>query len=110
MPIYELSKIGYTQVFSLDNRDGSGIQSAPEFMESILEDTEWRYVQAGDENVPAVKDLEVNLTETSEEVVYSADVKEGGINYKTYSIDENGILHFGTNGTISSGKVYIPYS
>ena len=44
-------------------------------MESILEDTEWRYVQAGDENVPAVKDLEVNLTETSEEVVYSADVK-----------------------------------
>ena len=58
-------------------------------------------------------DLEVNLTETSEEVVYSTDVKDvenGRINYETYSIDENGILHPGISGTISSGKVYIPYS
>lgn len=113
LPIYELSKIGYTQVFSLDNRDGSGIQSAPEFMESILEDTEWRYVQAGNKDVPAVEELEVNLTETSEEVVYSTDVKDvenGRINYETYSIDEEGILRPGISGTISSGKVYIPYS
>lgn len=109
LPIYELSKIGYTQVFSLDNRDGSGIQSAPEFMESILEDTEWRYVQAGNEDVPAVKDLEVNLTETSEEVVYAADIKKA-INYKNYYIDENGNLQFSSGGTASSGKVYIPYS
>lgn len=109
LPIYELSKIGYTQVFSLDNRDGSGIQSAPEFMEGILENTEWRYVQAGSDKVSAVKDLEVSLTETSEEIVYEATIKEA-INYRTYSIDEYGTLHLGTGGAVSSGKVYIPYS
>jgi hypothetical protein len=60
-----------------------------------------------------VVDLEVNLTETSEEVVYSANVKDvenGSINYETYSIDDEGILRPGISGTISSGKVYIPYS
>lgn len=113
LPIYELSKIGYTQVFSLDNRDGSGIQSAPEFMESILEDTEWRYVQAGNEDVPAVKDLEVDLTETSEEIVYSIPIKEGdSINGRHWVIDKEGLIHFANEGptTHTSGLIYVPYS
>lgn len=112
LPIYELSKIGYTQVFSLDNRDGSGIQSAPEFMETILEDTEWRYVQAGDASVPAVKNLEVDLSESSEEIVYSTPIlPDSALKYYTFTIDKEGQLHKSeTSFTQNKGKIYIPNS
>nr|DAR22335.1 MAG TPA: hypothetical protein [Caudoviricetes sp.] len=37
-------------------------------------------------------------------------MKEEGISYQTYSIDKDGILQSGAESTITSGKVYIPYS
>ena len=119
LPMYELSKTGYAQVFSLDSTDGSGIQSAPDFIEDILEGTEWKYIQAGTPDT-IVEDLEIDLSESNEEIVYYTPVKAGApIVYKNFYFDENGFIKFyqDENGDDvestyedSSVNIYLPYS
>ena len=103
----ELSKIGYELKFSLDDTTGSAVQDAHSFMDAILEDTEWNYVEAGTQDV--VQNLKVDLTESIEEVAYLLPVKEKISLYNFTIID--GILIKDENKiSYDSGYLFIPYS
>lgn len=74
---YELAKTGYNISFSLDDERASAVQDASSFMEEILADTEWAFAPAGEksdsqgyEGETFATNLEVDLVETSEEILY----------------------------------------
>ena len=115
LPIYELSKTGYTKVFSLDNADGSGIQSATDFMEDILEDSEWQYASA--DTIPVVKGLKGSFIETNEEIAYSYQVLDGSytnievqdiyITKTTTEVGYTGTFYIPQSALYSTGNIFV---
>lgn len=108
LAIYELSKTGYNKVFSLEKEDGSAVQDAHSFMKDILEDTEWEYVEAGTPNNIAVQDLEVNLSEKNQEILYHIAIND------TFEITpfiiQNGQLIEKTSYNQLLDGIFLPYS
>lgn len=105
LPMIELAKIGYDIQFSLDDTTGSAIQTAPEFIEKTLENTDWRYLKAG--SAPCVKDLSIDFTEYRREIAYQTRLTK---NIKLYHFKiEDGKLKK-TDYFFSHGTIIIPYS
>jgi hypothetical protein len=101
----ELSKIGYDIQFSLDDATGSAIQTAPDFIKKTLENTDWRYIEAGSE--PCVKELSIDLTEYRRETAYEGKLNKS-IRLYRFKI-ENGKLEK-TEEVFLYGTIVIPYS
>jgi hypothetical protein len=83
------------------------VQDAHSFMDVILEDTEWNYVEAGTQDV--VQNLKVDLTESIEEVAYLLPVKEK-ISLYNFTITDGILIKDENEISYDSGYLFIPYS
>ena len=100
LPQHELAKTGWDIAFNMER--SNAIQTAPDFIEVILDNTEWSYLPNAD----------VDLVEYAEEALYIFDAVSSvtlsriEINFTNYTYNNY------TDGAkiTATGSIYIPYS
>lgn len=112
---YELAKTGYNISFTLDDKRGSAVQDAGSFMTEILKDTDWSYAPAGEEGDSSgysgktfATKLQVDLVETSEEILYYCPY-EGIITVYPFSFIRGELVQ-GQGKEIKANGIYFPAS